>query len=56
MYSSLIKIAVRNLLKYKTFSFINLVGLTVGAACCLYILLYVQEQRGYDKHHFAACF
>lgn len=51
MFSNLFKIAVRNLLKYKAFSFINLFGLTVGAACCLYILLYVQEHRGYDKHH-----
>ena len=51
MFSNLVKIAVRNLLKYKTFSFINLFGLTIGAACCLYILLYVQEQQSYDKHH-----
>lgn len=45
------KLAVRNLLKNKTFSFINIFGLTVGTACCIYILLYVQDQHSYDKHH-----
>ena len=51
MFYNYLKIAIRNLLKYKTFSFINLFGLTIGAACCLYILLYVQEQHSFDKHH-----
>jgi len=39
------------LLKNKTFSFINIFGLAVGTLCCLYILLYVQDQFSYDKHH-----
>lgn len=39
------------MLKNKTFSFINIFGLAVGTLCCLYILLYVQDQFSYDKHH-----
>jgi putative ABC transport system permease protein len=43
--------AVRFLLKNKTFSFINIFGLAMGTLCCLYILLYLQDQYSYDKHH-----
>ncbi len=39
------------MLNNKAFSFINIFGLAMGTMCCLYILLYVQDQYGYDKHH-----
>src|ERR1700761_3705844 len=51
MIKSYFKTAVRFLLKNKTFSFINIFGLAMGTLCCLYILLYVQDQYSYDKHH-----
>lgn len=51
MIKSYLKTALRFLLKNKTFSFINIIGLATGTLCCLYILLYVQDQYGYDKHH-----
>ncbi|MGZ3999899.1 MAG: FtsX-like permease family protein [Mucilaginibacter sp.] len=51
MIRSYLKTAMRFLLKNKTFSFINIIGLATGTLCCLYILLYVQDQYGYDKHH-----
>src|ERR1700761_9319297 len=51
MIKSYLKTAVRFLFKNKTFSFINIFGLAVGTLCCLYILLYVQQQFSYDKHH-----
>ncbi|HEY9003879.1 MAG TPA: ABC transporter permease [Mucilaginibacter sp.] len=51
MIKSYLKTAFRFLLKNKTFSFINIFGLAVGTLCCLYILLYVQDQFSYDKHH-----
>src|SRR4051812_45636645 len=54
MIRNYFKTAFRFLLKNKTFSFINIIGLAVGTLCCLYILLYVQEQYSYDKHHKAA--
>ncbi|HZY38457.1 MAG TPA: ABC transporter permease [Mucilaginibacter sp.] len=51
MVKSYLKTAIRFLLKNKTFSFINIFGLAAGTLCCLYILLYVQDQYSYDKHH-----
>lgn len=51
MIRSYLKTAWRFLLKNKTFSFINIIGLATGTLCCLYILLYVQDQYNYDKHH-----
>src|ERR1700744_2151489 len=51
MIRSYLKTALRFLLKNKTFSFINIIGLATGTLCCLYILLYVQDQYGYDKQH-----
>ncbi|OCX52188.1 hypothetical protein BEL04_11910 [Mucilaginibacter sp. PPCGB 2223] len=51
MIRNYLKTTYRFLLKNKTFSFINIVGLAIGAMCCIYILLYVQDQNSYDKHH-----
>ena len=45
------KTTFRNLRKNKTYSFINIIGLAIGTLCCLYILLYVEDQYSYDKHH-----
>ena len=51
MLQNYLKIALRNLTRNKMFSFLNILGLTVGTACCLYILMYVKNQFGFDKHH-----
>ncbi|HTD41315.1 MAG TPA: ABC transporter permease [Mucilaginibacter sp.] len=51
MLKSYLKTALRFLLKNKAFSFINIIGLATGTLCCLYILLYVQDQYSYDKYH-----
>ncbi len=50
MFKNYFKTALRFLLKNKSFSFINIIGLAVGTLCCLYILLYVEDQYSYDKH------
>lgn len=49
MFKNYFKTAWRNLLKNKTFSFINIIGLAAGTLCCLYIVLYVNDQYSYDK-------
>ncbi len=49
MLRNYIKIAFRNLLRYKFISFINLFGLTVGLTCCLIILTYLVNELSYDK-------
>lgn len=51
MLRNYFKIAFRNLLKSKFYSFINIIGLAVGIACCLLIILFVQDELSYDKHY-----
>lgn len=51
MLRSYIKIAARNLLKYKFYSAINVAGLAIGLAACLLLALYVQGELSYDRHH-----
>ncbi|MGH7455715.1 MAG: ABC transporter permease, partial [bacterium] len=51
MLKNYLKLAVRNLLKHKAYSSINIAGLALGMACCILILLYVQDELSYDKFH-----
>ena len=51
MFRNYLKITIRNLWKNKSYSFINMVGLAVGLASCIVILLYVNNELSYDKHH-----
>jgi putative ABC transport system permease protein len=46
--------AFRSLLKNKLFSIINIFGLAIGLACFTLIILYVQNELSYDKHHVRA--
>ena len=50
MLRNYIKIALRNLAKHKANTAINIVGLAIGMACCLLIVLYVTDELSYDKH------
>ncbi len=49
MLKNYFKIALRNLGKHKGFSFINIAGLAIGIACCIFILLYVKNELNYDR-------
>jgi len=51
MVRNYLKIAIRNLLKYRFISFINLFGLTVGLTCCLLITTYILNELSYDKYN-----
>lgn len=51
MIKNYLKIALRSLLKSKGTSVINIVGLSIGMACCIIIFLFVQHELGYDKFH-----
>jgi putative ABC transport system permease protein len=51
MNSHYLKIVLRHFAKYRTFSLINVLGLTIGFASCLFIFLYIQDELKYDKHH-----
>ena len=51
MIKNYLKIAFRNLWKYKIFSVINIAGLAIGMAACLLILQYVSFKLSYDQFH-----
>lgn len=51
MISNYFKIAWRSLSRSKVYSLINIVGLTVGIACCILIVLYVKDEVSYDKYN-----
>jgi putative ABC transport system permease protein len=49
LFRNYMTIAVRNLIKDKGFSFINIFGLALGLAACLLITLYVKDELSYDR-------
>src|SRR5262245_8106998 len=51
MIYNYLKIAIRNLLRYRFISFINLFGLTVGLTCCLLITIYIVNELSYDRYN-----
>lgn len=51
MFKNYLKIAIRNILRHKFYSIINIMGLAVGMACCILILLWVQDEMSYDRFH-----
>lgn len=51
MIINYLKIALRNIRRYKGFSFINIAGLAIGLACCLLITIWVLDEWSYDRFH-----
>src|ERR1700733_4968227 len=51
MGKMLFRIAIRNLLRNKTFSFLNIFGLGIAMASALLILLWVQNELSYDSFY-----
>ena len=51
MFINYLTVALRNLLRYKGYSAINVLGLAIGVACCILIMLYVQDELSFDQHH-----
>lgn len=51
MFRNYLKIAARNIWKHKDYSFINIVGLAMGMAVSMLILMFVMHEYSYDKFH-----
>ncbi|MCD4796157.1 MAG: ABC transporter permease [Candidatus Cloacimonetes bacterium] len=51
MFKNYLKVAVRNLLRKKFYSTINILGLAIGLTCTILIGLFVQNELSFDKHH-----
>lgn len=51
MFRNYLKVAVRNILRHRGYSFINITGLAIGMASCMLILLYVYNELTFDHFH-----
>ena len=51
MFENYLKIALRNIRRYKGYSFINIAGLAIGMACCILILAFIVDELSYDRFH-----
>ncbi len=51
MLRNYFKVGIRNILKYKTFSFINVLGLAVAMSVFMLIILMLADQKRYDQFH-----
>ncbi|SHH55914.1 MacB-like core domain-containing protein [Chryseolinea serpens] len=46
-----ITLAWRNLMRHKSFTFINLLGLSIGITCCLAITIFIRYEKSFDTYH-----
>src|SRR5689334_24181908 len=51
MLKNLILIAWRNIRKDKTYSAINILGLTIGITCSMILLMYILDELSFDRYH-----
>lgn len=51
MFKNYCKMAWRNMAKYRTFSIINITGLSVSVAFCLLLFFYIRYEASYDSFH-----
>lgn len=51
MFKNYITVAVRNLMRYKGYSLINIIGLAIGMACCILILAFVRDELSFNRFH-----
>src|SRR6185436_20380310 len=51
MIKTYLKVAWRNIMKSKVFSFINIFGLAIGLTCCMLISMYLYYELSYDSYH-----
>jgi len=51
MFSNYVKMALRNIRRHKIYSFINIMGLAIGMACCILVFMYVHHELSFDRYH-----
>ena len=51
MIKNYLRVAFRNLWRHKGFSFLNIMGLTIGMSACFLVFLYVKFELSYDDFH-----
>ena len=51
MFKNYLKTASRNIVRFKMYSFINILGLALGIACAIIIFSYIHHEMNYDNYH-----
>ncbi len=51
MFGNYLTVILRHLFRHRVYSAINVLGLAIGLASCILIMLYVQDELSYDQHH-----
>ncbi len=51
MLHNFLKIAYRNINKYKSYAFISIFSLAIGMTCFLFILLFILDELSFDRYH-----
>jgi len=51
MFKNYLTVAIRNFMRHKTYSAINVAGLAIGMACCILIVAYIITELSYDKYN-----
>ena len=51
MWKNNFKIALRNMVKHKSYSFIKIIGLTISMSVCFLLFLWINDELSYDKFH-----
>lgn len=51
MFKNLLKVAIRSIRHDGVYSFLNVLGLTLGITCCLLLCLYIFDELSFDKFH-----
>jgi putative ABC transport system permease protein len=51
MFRNFLKVSIRNLVRNKTYSIINILGLSIGMACSIIIFLFILDELSYDRYH-----
>ena len=49
MFQNYLVTALRNIIRHKLYSFINIAGLALGLACAIFIILFIRDETSYDK-------
>src|SRR6185295_20111200 len=49
MIKNYLTVALRNIIRHKLFSFINIAGLAIGLACVIFVLLFIRDELSYDR-------
>ncbi len=51
MFNNYLKTAFRNIKKHKSFTVINISGLSIGLACCIILAIYINSELSFDNYH-----